>query len=279
LVDPAFAGVAAALMVKLTREQPRMLALGMGGMEGPFARLLASFRWHGEPVPFLVRILRPARVVTGLPSMRRTWWRAAAGRLAALTGAAWIGGGVANAWLARRAPSRAGLTVEIVPDFGGWADAIWERCRDHYTLIGRRDAAMLQQMYPSTMPVVRLRVCRSGQDVGWVVVLLRDLRGKRATAFGALQVGVVVDGLADPADVPHLVAVATDHLRRAGADLVFSNQASADWQAALRQSAYLEVPSTFAVFASPKLAGVFRDPALRRRVHLNRGDCDGPMFA
>lgn len=279
LISPQYAGVAAALLVKLTREQPRLMALGMGGTGGQFARLLASMRWTGENLPFLIKVLRPTRVLRRLPALRRSPSRAVLADALALSGLGELGGRAVVGLLAAGAPSSQGLALEEVTHFEGWADEIWERSRGQHTFIARRDAAMLNGMYPASMPVRRFRVRRDGAVIGWVVTLFRDLAYARPTAFGPLRVGMLVDGLGLIADVPTLVRASLDALAADRPDVVFSNQADVRWIAALRQNGFVSGPSQFAFSASPKMADLLRDPSVRLHMHMNRGDCDGPMFA
>lgn len=270
LINPAFSGVPGALLIRLQREQPRLMALGLGGQGGAFARLLAGLRWTGASVPFFVLPLRPTRVMRHLRQLRRTAARRAALDVLALSGLGWLGWqaiALARRAVAPRVPR--GDTVTVVDRFGDWADETWERVRDRYGCIARRDAGMLNTLYPADMPVVRLRVRRGERDRGWAVVLTRDLGDTPDSTFGPLSIGMVADGLAEPGEALSVVAASTDHLRRSGADLIFSNQSHPAWGAALRAVGFLPAPSQFAFYHSPKV------PAAE--FYLNRGDCDGPM--
>lgn len=278
LVDPAFGGVPGALILKIQREQPRLMALGMGGVDGNFAKLLRSMRWEGVGVPFLVRFNHPARVLRALRALRSSRLRRVGADVLAATGIGWLGWRAyetARRTLARATP----LDVEVVESFGGWADALWERDAGAYTFIARRDAAMLNRVYPPAMPVTRLRLRRDGADIGWACVVDRDLRDKPDTAFGPLRVGLVADALGAPRDATSIVAAADAYLAARGVDLTFTNQSHDAWCAAFRRAGYLEAPSQFAFFRSVAAGRDLGPLTDLGELYLNRGDCDGPIFA
>lgn len=278
LVDPAFGGVPGALILKLQREQPRLMALGMGGLNGSFAKLLRSMRWVGYDVPFLVRFNHPFRVLRSLRAARATRGRRVLSDLLAATGAGWLG------WRALETAQRFGhrpdaVEVEVVESFGPWADALWERHAAAYAFIGRRDARMLNRVYPASMPVTRLRLRRRDADVGWVCVVERDLRAKPDTAFGPLRVGLIADAMGAPEDALALVAAADRFLEAREVDLTFTNQSHSAWCDAFRRRGYLHGPSQFAFFHSTALTRDFGPSLPLGALYLNRGDCDGPIFA
>lgn len=280
LVDQAFGGVPGALLIKLIREQPRLMALGMGGHGGAFARLLKGMRWRGDLVPSFVRIVRPTRVLRRLSIVRRTPARRLLLDALALSGLGWLGGKAVDLVASRGERSaRRGVEVTVVERFDAWADSIWERARDRYDFVARRDVAMLNSIYPSTMPVTRLRMSRAGRDIGWACVLRRDLTAKDQTPFGALRVGLVADAFGEPSDADAITAAAVAYLRSTSVDLMFSNQAHPAWGAALKRCGFHSAPSQFAFYRSPKLDAALGDDAPNATFHVNRGDCDGPLFS
>jgi len=276
LVDPRFGGVPGALILRLLREQPYLMALGMGGEHAPFARLLRGMGWAGGPVPFYVLPVRPARVMRHLRHLRRTATRRLALDLLALSGIGWLG------WRALELARTGGRSIRGCPyvleaSFGPWADEAWLRFRSAYGLVARRDAPMLNLVLPATLPVERLRLRQGGAECGWVCVLQHQFGAADGSPFGTLRVGLVADGLTDPASAAVAVATATDHLRRAGVDLVFGNHTHPAWGRAFRARGFVQAPSQFAFYRSPRLEGVL-DGARPGDACVNRGDCDGPVF-
>jgi hypothetical protein len=227
-------------------------------------------------VPFLVRIENGARFVQEARYVRR---RAAVARLldvAAATGAASLGATLARVALRRGPGLGPATTVETVAEFGPWADELWERCRAHYSFVGLRDAATLNRVYPKERPRLRrLRLVRDGRALGWAV--LQVARMSDNPNFGNLHVGRITDVFGAPEHAGPVMRAAADALAAEGVDLMLSNQSHPAWCAALRRNAFLSVPSNFAFAPAPDLAKriVAVDPE-GRRLHLNRGDGDGP---
>jgi len=107
--------------------------------------------------------------------------------------------------------------------------------------------------------------------------VLREPAGVVAARFGPLTLGLVADGFALPADARAVVTVAAAYLRERGADLLLSNQSHPAWGEALTSAGFVAGPSQFAFYRAPKVAALFgggQPPVF----HVNRGDCDGPLF-
>lgn len=276
LVDSAFGGVPGALIFRLVREQPSLMALGMGGRDGAFAKLLRGMGWTGSDVPFYFSFARPSRVLRRLRPLRRTPTRKLLLDAAAFSGLGWLAWRVAEHLTRRTLPSSQAATAEPVEHFGDWADTIWSDVASHYGFLARRDAQMLNTVYPSHLPVTRLRFRRGGRVIGWAVVTHKDFLGTPDAAFGPLHVGLVADGLARVEDVQAVVSAATAFLRTRNVDLIFSNQSHPVWIAALEAEGFRQGPSQFAFFRSPVLVQAVGGSDAT--MHINRGDCDGPVF-
>jgi hypothetical protein len=276
VIDPRYALVAMQLARDALRRAPLSFLLGMGGMSSPLARLVARFGCEPRLVPFFVRIENAARFAREARYLRK---RPALARLldvAAATGAASLGAGLVRLALKRAARLDAATSAETVPEFGPWADELWSRCRAHYSFVELRDAATLNRVYPKQRPRLRrLRLVRGGRAVGWAV--LQAARMSDNPNFGNLHVGRITDALAAPEDAGAVMRAAADALAEEGVDLMISNQYHPAWGAALRRNAFLPAPSTAAFAPSPDLAKRIHaiDPEARR-LHLNRGDGDGP---
>lgn len=280
LVDKTFAGIPGSLLFQVMREQPRLMALGLGGHEAPFARLLAGMRWPGLTIPFFVRIVRPARVARELTALRTSRARAVLLDLLAYSGVATVGGALHNAWRAmRNRPRPQGYSSTVEDSFGEWADAVWSRCRNHYGFLATRDSAALEQTYTSAYDgVTRLRVDRAGALAGWACLHRMDgRRADRTSPFGDLVVGVLADCLAAPEDAAGVVAEGTRVLLDQEPDLLISHQSHGAWGAALEQTGWLRRPSSFAFYRSPAMETLIASAVDAGMFHLTRGDCDGLM--
>jgi hypothetical protein len=63
----------------------------------------------------------------------------------------------------------------------------------------------------------------------------------------------------------------------AGVDLVFTNQLHPAWSAACHDRGFLNAPSNFAFYRAPQAQAMIAKGGADR-VHMNRGDCDGPVW-
>ena len=275
-IDLRYALLAMQIARDALRRAPLSYCLGMNGLASPLAGLVARLGCEPGLVPFFVRIENGARFAREARYARK---RAALARLldvAAATGAASLGAALLRLALRRGPGLGPATTVETVAEFGPWADDLWQRCHAHYSFIELRDAATLNRVYPKERPRLRrLRVVRDGETLGWAV--LQVARMSDNPNFGNLHVGRITDAFGAPEHAGAVMRAAADALAADGVDLMLSNQSHPVWCAALRRNAFLSIPSNFAFAPAPDLAKRLQavDPE-RRRLHLNRGDGDGP---
>jgi hypothetical protein len=227
-----------------------LFALGMGGFDRPLPQMLTAVGWSLCAVPFYVRINHPARVLRQVTPLRRGRGRRLLADVAAGTGVGWLG--IKAVQLARTRSAARGVSVEEVKGFGDWADDLWQRSRARYTMIGSRDSATLNVLYPSWGSFICVKVTRGAQVLGWAVALDTQMRGSRY--FGDMRVGSLVDCLARPEEAPAIVQSVTRLLEARGVDLVLSNQSHAAWRDALKSAGFLGAPSNFIFGASKSVA-------------------------
>ncbi|WP_243318754.1 hypothetical protein [Geothrix paludis] len=276
IADRTYAMVGAKLYWDALRSHPHMWGLGIGGLHIPMAKFLLSAGWQTTPVPFWFRVVHPNAFLRNITILRNTRLRRTVFDVLRFSGLGWLG--IKTLFGLRRShrPS-ADVSYEIVPEFSEWTDAIWDSCKNDYSLIAVRDHQILNALYPATNPrFIRLKVMRDRQTVGWAVLLNTQMSGHKQ--FGDMRVGTLVDCLAKPADARDVVACSRKVLEDGGSDLVISNQASQAWCLALRTAGFMEGPSNFPFFMSPKLAALLQPlEESAAGFHLNRGDGDGPV--
>lgn len=274
IVDPAY-GLAGALNVRdALQKQPLLYGLGMGGFEERQAKLLASVKWPMRPVPFFFKVLRPSRFFANITYLRRTQRNRIMLNLARYTGIGWAGLRIAQF----RPGSRNGWDEATTHYcFGSWADDIWSRCKDRYSLVALRDGATLNRIYPSSDPrFLRLLVSRAGKHLGWAVMLDTQMSGHKH--FGNMRLGSIVDCLAEPEMASLVVLYATSFLEQRGVDLIVTNQANSAWCKAFLAAGFLAGPSNFILAMSPMLGARLQPlEAVQGQIHMNRGDGDGPI--
>jgi hypothetical protein len=274
VVDPKF-GLLGALMVKdALARQPLMYALGMGGMEERLPKLLSAMGWVLQSIPFYFKVVNPERFFAHISYIRQRLRQRLVLDFLSHTRLGCLGLRLAQLRVAERANS---LHAHSFDTFEGWADEVWERCRDKYALISVRDSKTLNVVYPPfNSRYLRLKVSRMQETVGWAVVLDSQMSGHKH--FGDMRVGSIVDCLARPQDASFVIEAATRFLEVRGVDLIVSNQASNAWCKALAHAGFLPGPSNFILGFSQDLARKL--PSLEEvkgRIHINRGNGDGPI--
>ena len=272
-VDPKFATVPLGMVLGLTKQQPRLMALGMGGHDAPFAKLLDAVKWRSSSVPFYFLVLRPFQVLRRLAYVRRRPGMRVAMDLAAWTGLGWLGHSVYRLPAVIAGAGRR-TEVRVEERFAPWADDVWIGCRDEYHALAVRDARSLDFRFQSSgydaVDVDRLRVSRRGHDIGWLCTKVTD---RLTDHFGDLRVGLILDVLARPSDADAVLASGVRHLRGRSADIVVANFSHDVWGRAARRLRFLSGPSNVAFYRSPaadELLSAGGDALTR--AHITRGD-------
>jgi len=276
IIDRSFAALGVQLLRHALTQQPFLYGLGMGGLDQPLPRILKTMGWALCLVPFYFKVIHPTRFLRSVTVLRATRFRRLLMDLASATGTGWFGIHAIQLLRTRR-PSGQRTEWELVHGFGQWADTVWDKSKTHYAMVAVRDSETLQLLYPQpSKRFVCLKVSRQGLAVGWAVLLDTPMRNHKY--FPNLRVGTVVDALASPEDAAAVVWAATQVLEARGVDLIVSNQSHQAWGRALRRAGYLSGPSNLAFTAAPQLAHRLRPFEVNQcRIHMNRGDGDGPI--
>lgn len=273
VVNKKYAGVGVYMLRSAMKMQPTLFALGMGGFDRPLPIMLKAMRWEMALVPFYFKVNHPSRFLREILPLRSSPVRRAAGGLAAVTGAGWLGIKALH-WIRSRTAPR--TSVEVIHSFDSWADDLWRQCSSQYAFIAKRDSATLNILYPSGKSFVCLKVGGADRVAGWAIVLDTQMRENKY--FGNLRIGTIADCLAAPTDAPAVVAAAARALQEREVDLVIANHSLCPWRQAFRAAGFLEGPSNFIFAASPAFAeNLHPFDRNQLQVYLNRGDGDGPV--
>jgi len=276
IIDRRFVNLAVCLYADALHRHPYLFGLGGGGYHTPVTRFLLAAGWKTVLAPFWFRIVNPNVFLRNIATLRTSFAGRGLLNLLGYSGLGWVGVNVIQGVRSKyQHPPR--VTYEIVPEFGGWADDVWNESKGYYSLIAMRDRQDLNILYPATDPrFIRLLVTRDGKVIGWAVLLNTQTSGHKH--FGDMRVGTLVGSLSKPEDAADVVACARDVLEANGADLIISNQGSRAWGRALKECGFLRGPSNLPFFASPKLAPHLEPFAKNAKTfHLTRGDGDGPI--
>jgi hypothetical protein len=272
--------VGLSIQKEVCRRFPLVYGLGVGDLKQPVARLMMATGWSHFEVPFHFSVFRAGPFLRNYAPLRSSRLRRVSAGVADRTGLGAAGLrllSLAQSLRGRR-PSTKGLTVDVIDDWGEWADELWDRQGRHYSLVGERTSRVLGALYPRDNPrFTRLRVSgRGGEVLGWAVVTVNSLR--RHHYFGDARLGAIVDMFGAPGDARAIAGAATEAVRRMGADLLIVNQTHATWNAAFRQSGLLPWKTNWFLFLSPALTKlVGRQNTGAGSFFFTRGDGDGPI--
>jgi hypothetical protein len=276
-IDSSYAHVSAALLIDVIRRSPICYALGLGSEETQFAKLLGAAGWRYRPVPFYFSVKAANRFARNirLPSDRSRLQvlLRLIGRLRLAGPALRLRRALGPGRRTERAPY---TEVGELARFDSAADELFKSHAPSYSLVGDRRASVLNSLYPeSDQRCVRIVVERHGLAIGWALLLDTKMRGDKY--FGDMRVGTLADCFAAPEDAPAVVAAADDVLTARGVDLVVSNQLHPAWCGALEGAGYELGPSNFFFYSSEALRKALSGQRQwENRIHMNRGDGEGP---
>jgi hypothetical protein len=277
IVNSHYAIVGLLMLKDALNRHPLLFALGMGGFNYALPRMLKMAKWRMVSCPFYYKVNHPFRFLHEIAFLRRKRSRQLILDILAFSGLGWMAINALQSLKGFRWKPAADVAVEEVESFSSWADEIWVRAKDDYAMIAVRDSCTLNMLYPSHEERFRrIKVLRQDSVVGWAVVL--NTKMKENKYFGNMQVGSVVDCLAFPGQENHVARMASRYLEDYGVDIIVTNQLQRSWCKAFARNGYLPGPSNFIFAASPQLAARL-DPfeVNVSRVHMTRGDGDGPI--
>jgi hypothetical protein len=273
IIDKSYASVGVLLARDALARQPLLYALGMGGFDRPLAKMLKALGFSLTLIPFYFRVVRPAKFLLEMQSLRQSRWRATLMNMAAATGTGWLAIRAAQGASILRGGRPGKFAAEEIAEFSDWADDLWNAIKDGVSVAAMRDANTLQLLYPAHVgSLKRLRVSRNGNAIGWAVVGER----RKDPKVGRLRVGSIVDCWALPGNEATVVKAATQSLEEDGFDLIVSNQSHHAWCGAFERVGFLKGPSNFILAASRKLTELLQPfEENRPSFHITRADGDG----
>ena len=277
VINSRFGMIGLLLLRDAMKRESRMIAVGMGGLHEPLGKLLTAWKWRLVLCPFFFQVVKPFQFLRKCLHLRKRPWLKLAADAAAFSGTGWLAVKGAH-FLKRSYGHRRGCAADLVPHFDpDWCDPVWHAAKDSYAMIAVRTANVLNELYPAgDTRFERLRVMKNGSVVGWAVALNTQMIDHNY--FGNMRVGSVADCLAVPGFETDVISAVSIHLRHNAVDLIVSNQLSNSWCRAFSAKGYLSAPSNFALAVSPQLANDLHPfEEVSHRIHLNRGDGDGPI--
>jgi hypothetical protein len=276
-VEPRWAPLALRLAREMRRLQPLLYSWGHGGDQTNMVQLLARLGWLMHATPLCVHVRRPYRFLRQSRYLRTSRSRALALDLLAWSGVGALGIAGYQHIFALAAGPGTGIEAEPFEVFGEWSDALWERCRPHYAALAVRDAAVMNALLPEGRwpPAIKLRVRHGNETIGWAAVM--NTRFTDDARFGSLQVGSLIDCLAEPRHSTAVALAAKRFLVSQDVDLIVSNQAHPSWISALARCGFAVMPGRRLFAVSPALQALLQPwTTVRHGLHLTNLDGHGP---
>jgi hypothetical protein len=275
-IDKRYSLVGPRLLRDALRREPLLYGAGIGGYEVAAARLLKTARFHLESVPFYFRVEHASRFLREIRLLRSSRLRRFASDAGAATGLGALGILVVQRLRAGGPRARPGVSVSEIDSFDGWADAVWAAASERIDFAAVRDAAVLTALYDTPDDrFINVAITAGGEPCGWAVCLATDHRDNKH--FGNLKVGSIVDCLAKPGYERSVVQAAVERLKGEEVDLIVTNQLLPVLGSAFRLAGFVAGPSNYLFAASPNLKIRLQSAATgHRRIHIDRGDGDGP---
>ncbi len=274
IVDKRYTAMGLVLLKHALQSNPYWYTVGMGGLDRPWPKLLKTFGWRLQLVPFWLRVHRANTFLREIRDLRRSASRRAVVQVLRLSGIGWLGVRGLEITAAIRT-SRSRFKSDLVDRFGEWADELWMSIGPQFPFAGVRSAAVLNALYPPED--LRFRRCRvkvEGRSAGWVVLLRHALHDNRY--FGDMRAGIIVDCLAAPRDFDSVLLAASRELDQMDVDFSFANPQHFAINEALGRAGYIRGPSNYGFGISKALAALLSP--LEQTIpnaHLMRGDGDG----
>jgi len=278
-IDKKYAALGMRLVRDMLKKRPLLFSWGHGADDTPIIQMVKALGWLVMPTPVAIRVVNPYQFLRRNRILRDRPERRAALDVLAMTGLGSLGISGLHGAMRLGSGRLYRADYEEVPSFGPWADELWERARRHHDVIAVRDADAMNTLLPPgekqaewSMPR-RYRVRRAERTVGWVVTTCSRLVDDHR--FGDLQVGCLVDYLAEPDDAPYVISAGFRALRNEGADVVFANQSDRRWLHAFRSAGFLVLEGKRLFCAAPALKELLEPVAELERGGLFLTNMDG----
>lgn len=283
-VDNKYAALGLRLIRDMMKKQPLLYSWGHGGNDEPMITMLRKMGWMMHETPFLFRVCNPKSFLTKNKYLRQDPRKAFAQDVLAFSGLGSIGLHALHKALRIKSLRSFSAKAVEVPEFGEWADALWERASHRYEALAVRSAAAMNLLVPQEHRThewpapTRLRVFdESDTTLGWAVVVDRQLEGD--PRFGDMRVGMIADTFGRPEDSGEVLHAAFSHLASLGVDMVIANHSHPAWIRGFVENGFVEVEGRRIFCASPKLEALLTPfTQISQGLFLTNMDGHGPML-
>ncbi len=252
----------------------KLFAVGLGGLDKNFPKILRAFGWQLELIPFYFKVNNVKNFIQNISYLEDK---------TILNGIVKLGyfSGLLFSFIKLNQIFRDGFDSKLYSykrfeRFEDWADSIWKNSKTKYTLLADRSAKYLNAIYPDNdKTLINLKIIFKKKIIGWCV--LKKTRVSNHKQFGNMFLGSIVDCLCLDGYEKIIISCANDYLMKNNVDLIVTNQSSKSFCASLQKNGFIKGPSNF-VLALSKYFHKNISGELKQNMnsfHFNRGDSDG----
>ena len=260
------------------KKNANLFGLGMGSYSEPLPKLFKSLNWKLQKIPFFFKVHKPNLFLKNIKYLKSTKLKSFLISLLLYSGLGWLFIKFTFILLSLinfRLERKQSVTVKEIVELDKRLDLIWENSKQYYSFIAVRNSEYLKTLY-SDEKFIKLKFIENNQIIGWSISLCTRLNDHNY--FGHMKLGSIVDCLSLKGYETTIIKKTSNMLKNKGADLIVSNQSHIFWKKAFKINSFINGPSNY-VFASSRILSekLEIDQKLEDRMHITRGDGDGPI--
>lgn len=277
IVDKKYSFLGVQLIRDALEKEPLLYALGIGGYNESYAKILLKLKWNNFLTPFHFRVINPENFFKNISFLRNKLIYKLILNISAYTLLPGLLLKLFQKIKSKKNTNYKNILFERVDEFGNWSNEIWNSVKDKFSMIAERNSDILNFLYPKEKEkFIKLKISNDSQTIGWVVLLITQVKNHKH--FGNMLLGSIVDNLSLQGFENEVIFTATEYLTKSKVDLIVTNQSHINWVNALNNSGYSSGPSNYIFFSSPKLEKLLNPLQSQKNfTFFNRGDGDGPI--
>jgi hypothetical protein len=260
------------------KRYPNIFSLGMGGISEALPKLLKGLNWNLQKVPFFFKVCHPLPFLKNIRYLKNTKLKSFFFKLLINSGLGWLcmkSFFLIISLFRFRLKKQPNIIVEEIQIFDQNLDSVWENAKQYSSFIAVRNFEYLKTLY-SDKRFIKLKFFDGSKIVGWSVSLCTQLDDHKQ--FGYMKLGSIVDCLSLKGYEGSIISKTSEMLKKKEVDLIVSNQSHIFWKNALKMNSFINGPSNFIFASSRELSNkLVENVKLKDRMHITRGDGDGPI--
>ena len=275
IIDKAYNMVGIMLVRHALTINPFVYALGMGGEEGPFAKLLRAMGWQITLIPFYFSILNSTNFLRNINVLRTNHFRSRMLDFTASCGLGWLVHALFESIISIKNIRTRKASSVLINRFAEWTDEIWNSVSTEYPFVSVRDAATLNRIYRiDSTRFKHMKIIQSDKVIGWSTLL--DITKTDSPYFGNMRVMCIINSHCVAGKEAALVNALKIYSRSSGYDLLVGNFSYHNYLEALQACGFMLGPSNLALALSPNLSKLREQNHIESNMmHITRGDGDG----